>query len=150
MIAKRRRQKLNKNYAQSNFFRELTNELGTIVIHTTTRKSVSVADLDQQDEEGPLQIFSGTLKLPYNGSIKTHVSVSFLQEIYAGRSLTIGPIISVSNIVREDAEVFAVIRRGDLLKLMQMLDAREIALTTRDRSGRCLLNVGLFSFQTNK
>ena len=62
--------------------------------------------------------------------------------IYQGYSLQ-RPILNVSAVIPNDAEVYDVIRRNDVNGLINLLHSRRAALSDRDSDGRCLLNASL-------
>ena len=70
-----------------------------------------------------------------------YITVSFMEQLYQEHSVRIGPTIVVSPILPLDAEVFSVVKQGDVDALRRLLAEGQATLSTRDQYGRCLLNV---------
>ena len=139
LIVGKSKRKLTKRYNRTQIVRSFQCSAGRVTVYT--RRGQLMLKGTRQSDNDPIQIFRGSLTLCTNGPIKAYFSISFVQEMYAGHSLTAGPILSVSHVLPEDAEVFRVIEDGNLQDLELLLDERKAMFSTRDPDGRCLLHV---------
>ena len=119
---------------RSETFREYSSKWGKMMMNLRNMST------KQRKEDEAIQTLQGAITLCMGTEKMINISISFIQELYANRSLTIGPILIISCTLTEDAEVFTVIKNGDLDALMQLLQHGEVKLGSRDPDGRSLLN----------
>ena len=143
ITAKTSRLKLDKLYKRSSVFNEYSTRMGQMTVHVVhahlKRQSRLINSLEYGDRA--LQKHWGLINLVTKQSAGTSISVAFMQEIYAKRSLTFAPRVIVSPTIPADAEVFSLISKGDLEAFKQLLANKEVTMSMRDPCGRSLLNV---------
>ena len=124
-------------------FSERYSEWGNMMIYVrkASRKQSPHAKVKSSEGEQPVHVLEKAITMCIQDREMICISVSFVQEIYARKSLNIGPVIFASYIIPDGSDVVDAIKEGDVDRLKELLVSGEVKLYSRDWDGRSLLNV---------